>query len=654
MEKSNANQSRSLVLKLGFVVLAISLCALGVQAYQTIWAPYSAYEEPNVMGYLDKENPKSLTGGDNTHFHASSGEAFAQEIPNMGWGYSAAFDRGDGFFERPLQPAKPPGHLTDNDGLGPHYSATFCEGCHAADGRAKPPKNEHERIEEGFVRVSIPGKGPHGASLSPPGYGSQLSDQAVGGVKPEAHVRVKWLEVETGVLEGGEAYSLRKPEFLIKNLAYGPLPENTMYEMRLGPQVFGLGLLEAIKEEGKVVVQGANAWADLDARMARVLDLFAQIKEIEKTEIGTINYQLEHLRLKRRKLELDDKLDAQAKQKIALEEVQFEKSYQALQTNLDVLNQQIRRDSLVAKAANGQEIEIALEKVVLYYQPNAMNVLQKIGHYFAKVWEFLSEDPREANTEGGVFPAIFGTIMMVMIMAVIVTPFGVIAAVYMREYAKQGATTRIIRIAVNNLAGVPSIVYGVFGLGFFVYILGGNIDALFFPEALPAPTYGTPGMLWASLTLALLTLPVVIVSTEEGLSRIPSSIREGSLALGATKAETLWRTVLPMASPAMMTGLILAVARAAGEVAPLMLVGVVKLAPTLPLDGNFPFMHLDRKFMHLGFHIYDVGFQSPNVEAARPLVYATSLLLVMVIISLNLFAVGIRNHLREKFRALEN
>jgi phosphate transport system permease protein len=243
--------------------------------------------------------------------------------------------------------------------------------------------------------------------------------------------------------------------------------------------------------------------------------------------------------------------------------------------------------------------------------------------------------------------------MMVMLMAVIVTPFGVIAAVYLREYAKQGFTTRLIRIAVNNLAGVPSIVYGVFGLGFFVYILGGNIDALFYPEAAPAPVFGTPGLLWASLTLALLTLPVVIVSTEEGLARVPKSIREGSLALGATKAETLWLTVLPMASPAMMTGLILAVARAAGEVAPLMLVGVVKLAPTLPLDGNFPFLHLDRKFMHLGFHIYDVGFQSPNVEAARPLVYATSLLLVMVIIGLNLFAIGIRNNLREKFRALE-
>ena len=177
---------------------------------------------------------------------------------------------------------------------------------------------------------------------------------------------------------------------------------------------------------------------------------------------------------------------------------------------------------------------------------------------------------------------------------------------------------------------------------------------MFFPEAMPAPTFGTPGILWASLTLAILTLPVVIVSTEEGLSRIPKSIREGSLALGATKVETLWRTVLPMASPAMMTGLILAVARAAGEVAPLMLVGVVKLAPSLPLDGNFPFLHLDRKFMHLGFHIYDVGFQSPNVEAARPLVYATALLLVTVIVGLNLAAIAIRNHLREKYRALEN
>ena len=160
--------------------------------------------------------------------------------------------------------------------------------------------------------------------------------------------------------------------------------------------------------------------------------------------------------------------------------------------------------------------------------------------------------------------------------------------------------------------------------------------------------------MWASLTLAILTVPVVIVATEEGLSRIPRNIREGSLALGATKAETLWRTILPMAAPAMMTGLILAVARAAGEVAPLMMVGVVKLAPSLAVDSIAPYLHLDRQFMHLGFHIYDVGFQSPNVEAARPLVYATAFLLVMIIIVLNITAIKIRNRLREHSKAIEN
>ncbi len=231
-------------------------------------------------------------------------------------------------------------------------------------------------------------------------------------------------------------------------------------------------------------------------------------------------------------------------------------------------------------------------------------------------------------------------------------PLGVIAAIYLNEYAKNNALTRLIRIAVINLAGVPSIVYGVFGLGFFVYTIGGSIDSLFYAERLPAPTFGTPGLLWSALTLAVLTLPVVIVTAEEGLTRIPSSVRHGSLALGATPSETLWRIVLPMASPAIITGLILAVARAAGEVAPLMLVGVVKLASSLPVDAQFPYVHLDRKFMHLGFHIYDVGFQTSNIEAARPLVYATSFLLVTVIVGLNLTAINIRNNLREKYRTL--
>ncbi|MFO7593646.1 MAG: phosphate ABC transporter permease PstA [Pseudomonadota bacterium] len=415
------------------------------------------------------------------------------------------------------------------------------------------------------------------------------------------------------------------------------------------------GYLKEVRRGGEVVAGGDEAWEALQPLIERAVELRGQIKEIEQGEIGTINYQIEQLRLDERRLELDEvPAGSPEYQAIAEERAVLQRQYEGFQAQLRELYEQIGRDSLTGVVMDGREVNIPLSQVVRAYRPNEMNLLEKIGFYFAKLWEFISDDPREANTEGGIFPAIFGTVMMVILMSIFVTPFGVIAAVYLREYAKQGPLTRLIRIAVNNLAGVPSIVYGVFGLGFFVYFLGGNIDQLFFPEALPAPTYGTGGLFWASLTLAILTLPVVIVATEEGLSRIPRSIREGSLALGATKAETLWRTVLPMSSPAMMTGLILAVARAAGEVAPLMLVGVVKLAPSLPLDGNAPFLHLDRKFMHLGFHIYDVGFQSPNVEAARPLVYATALLLVLVIVMLNLAAIGIRNHLREKYRALEH
>ncbi|NBA94448.1 phosphate ABC transporter permease PstA [Pseudomonas sp. R5(2019)] len=414
------------------------------------------------------------------------------------------------------------------------------------------------------------------------------------------------------------------------------------------------GYLVSVKEDGKVVAQGQDAWGELQARLKRADQLTGELSKLEKKDIGAINHGLERLRLQTRKLELSGKLDAAAQADIESERAQLNNRYKAIEERLGDLHQSLNRDSLVARDANGKEVEINLSKVVHAYQPNGMGTFTKMGVYFSKVWEFLSDDPREANTEGGIFPAIFGTVMMTLIMAVIVTPFGVLAAVYLREYARQGPVTRLIRIAVNNLAGVPAIVYGVFGLGFFVYVLGGSLDRLFFPEALPAPTLGTPGLLWASLTLALLAVPVVIVATEEGLARIPRTVREGSLALGATKAETLWKIVLPMASPAMMTGMILAVARAAGEVAPLMLVGVVKLAPSLPVDGNYPYLHLDQKIMHLGFHIYDVGFQSPNVEAARPLVYATALLLVLVIATLNLSAVWIRNHLREKYKALDS
>ncbi|WP_040853021.1 phosphate ABC transporter permease PstA [Thiorhodospira sibirica] len=410
----------------------------------------------------------------------------------------------------------------------------------------------------------------------------------------------------------------------------------------------------SLLEDGRVVTQGDEVFSELRTRVKRANDLHERIHHIERYEIGAVNFRMERVRLGERRLDLDDRIgDTERANRLAAFAEQREalnQEYRSYQQNLDALYRDLRRDVLVARTMDDREIQIPVGHIVRASQPNNMNVLQKSAYYLDRFWEFFSGYPREANTEGGIFPAIFGTVTMVLVMSIIVTPFGVLAAIYLREYAKQGPLLRMIRVSVYNLAGVPSIVFGVFGLGFFVYVMGGSIDRMFYPEALPAPTFGTPGLMWASLTLALLTLPVVIVATEEGLARIPSTIRQGSLALGATKAETLWRVVVPLATPAMMTGLILAIARAAGEVAPLMLVGVVKLAPNLPIDGNFPFIHLERKIMHLGFHIYDVGFQSPNVEAARPLVYATALTLVMLIIVLNLTAIGIRNHLREKYR----
>jgi phosphate transport system permease protein len=299
--------------------------------------------------------------------------------------------------------------------------------------------------------------------------------------------------------------------------------------------------------------------------------------------------------------------------------------------------------------ASGTEKEIPVGGIVRAVRPNAMGGGEKLGLYLSRLREFLLDDPRESNTEGGIFPAIFGTVMMVFLMSFAVMPLGVLAALYLREYAHQGTVVRAVRIAVNNLAGVPSIVFGVFGLGFFVYVVGGSIDRLFFSEALPTPTFGTGGILWAALTLALLTVPVVVVATEEGLAAVPRGVREGAYALGATKLETTWKVVLPAAAPGILTGMILAMARAAGEVAPLMIVGMVKLAPALPVDGQPPFLHLERKFMHLGFHIYDVGFQSPNVEATKPLVFATALLLIAVVTVVNLAAISLRNHLRRKY-----
>ncbi|MFN5395376.1 MAG: ABC transporter permease subunit [Planctomycetota bacterium] len=394
-------------------------------------------------------------------------------------------------------------------------------------------------------------------------------------------------------------------------------------------------------------------------------------------------------------------------------------------------NEPVRRLSIRRLADNSasvsalQEHSILLADVVRFFPPNKLGFLERLGIYASRWWEFLSGDPREAGMEGGFFPAIWGTVVMTIIMSMAVIPFGVLAALYMREYAKSGWLLSVIRISINNLAGVPSIVYGVFGLSFFCYIVGGYIDggprkagftpwpspvwfsALaglailglasfavsvlsgqaearrspfratlrwaggllwlatlagivwllirsphfegFYQAQLPNPTFGKGCLLWAALTLALLTLPVVIVATEEALSAVPNSLREGSYACGAGKWQTIHRIVLPYARPGIITGFILAMARGAGEVAPMMLVGAIPLATELPLDGEFPFLHGSRSFMHLGFQIYSLGFQSQNSEAAKPMVFTATLLLLAIVTLLNQTAIWLRARLRKRF-----
>ncbi len=320
-----------------------------------------------------------------------------------------------------------------------------------------------------------------------------------------------------------------------------------------------------------------------------------------------------------------------------------------LQHHLDLLAERLERAHLELEAG-GRSLEVPLSHVLEVTWPNTMSLLDRCVFALRQGVAFLVTEPREANTEGGIFPALFGTVLLVLLMSVAVLPLGVITAVYMTEYARPGPMLRLANQAVNNLAGVPSIVFGMFGLAFFVYGVGGSVDRLFFSDRLPTPTFGTGGLLWASLTLALLTVPVVVVATREGLLAVPRSWREGSLALGATRWQTLRRIILPAAMPGILTGLILAVSRAAGEVAPLMLTGVVKLAPSLPVDGSPPFLHLQRKFMHLGFHIYDVSMQSPNVEAAKPMAFATTLVLLGLVVLMNLTAIIVRRRLRRAYR----
>lgn len=380
---------------------------------------------------------------------------------------------------------------------------------------------------------------------------------------------------------------------------------------------------------------------------------FDRMRSIERGDIGAVNYRIEQERLAARRAALRHGADSpqaeaarvQAEANIASFQAEFER----LQAQVNEIRATDRRNRITLQEVNGREKETELSQIVRFFAPNTIGLTDKIGIYFSRWFEFLTTEPREANTQGGVLPAIFGTVAMTLLMVILVAPFGVITALYLREYAKQGRLVSIVRIAVNNLAGVPSIVYGVFGLGFFAYTMGTTIDGLFFPERLPSPTFGTGGILWASLTLALLTVPVVIVASEEALAAVPRSMREGSLACGASKWQTIRYVVLPKAMPGIMTGLILAMARGAGEVAPLMLVGVVKLAPALPFDQFFPFIHLERSFMHLGFHIFDVGFQSRNSEAGKPMVFVTTLLLLVLIVLMNSTAIYIRNRLKRKY-----
>lgn len=380
------------------------------------------------------------------------------------------------------------------------------------------------------------------------------------------------------------------------------------------------------------------------------------IHKTEKGELADLNAEIEELRLEKRgtqrRLELGEINETQAAEilsKIEARLLSISDRHASLSSKVQELRTADESIKVTLIAENGQSKSIPASQILRVFQPNSMNGFERLALFLSRLWSFVSDEPREANTEGGVFPALFGTVAMTILMTIFVLPIGVMTAVYMREIAKQGLLVSLVRIAVNNLAGVPSIVYGVFGVGFFCYTVGTTIDQLFFQEKLPSPTYGTGGILWASLTLAMLTVPVVIVSTEEALSAVPRSLREASYGCGATRMQTLWNIVLPKALPGVMTGLILAMARAVGEVAPLLMTGVVKLAPALPIDSHFPFIHLERSFMHLGFHIYDLGFQSRSTELSRPMVFASTSLLVAVVLSLNFVAIKIRSQLRKRF-----
>lgn len=409
------------------------------------------------------------------------------------------------------------------------------------------------------------------------------------------------------------------------------------------------GRLVGLSDPALERIAPGDPWRQLQRAYDQVMEQKEQLDAVGD-KVETITYRMDRYQRQEKELLYEGRQPSDP-EITALKEKQavLHRDFQSLLERQTELATELRAHTATFEDVSGTEKVIPLLELVRFYQPNSMSFFAKVRYYGVRLLELLFGSPRESNTEGGLFPAIFGTVLLIFIMSLFSFPLGVLAAIYLREYAKEGLIVRLVRIAVNNLAGIPSIVYGIFGLAFFVYGIGGAIDQVFFPQQLPTPTYGTGGILWASLTLSLLTVPVVIVATEEALGAIPGGVREGSLALGATKFQTLMRILLPMASPGIMTGLILAMARAAGEVAPLMITGVVKIAPALPVDGHFPFVHLDRKFMHLGFHIYDIGFQSPNVEAAKPMVFVTTLLLVLIVLIMSSVAIYLRNKMKKRY-----
>ena len=496
------------------------------------------------------------------------------------------------------------------------------------------------------------------------------------------------------------------------------------------------GFPRAFIQDGEpVATDPAAAWALFEEHHDAVRGRLAGRKTLEEDEIGHLSARRERARLDLSEAVLEHGVESEqaVKARSRVEEVnrETEPEFKAIAARIEALNAENRRFALKVVTADGVEKTMPIEEIVRAFPPNRLGWAGKLGVYLSRGFEFLTAEPREANSEGGVAPAIIGTLVMTLIMCVLVVPFGILAALYLREYARAGVAVSAIRIAINNLAGVPSIVFGVFGLGFFCYIVGAWIDggptsplssgtwflylgiflamvmaavfatvyrsrriptadggrkaltcavpllwagsALlfltvlglnpffdgFYRAELPNPTFGKGGLLWASFTLALLTLPVVIVATEEALAAVPGSMREGSYACGASKWQTTWRIVLPRALPGIMTGIILAMARGAGEVAPLMLVGAVKLAPELPVSaldwtgsiGPVPtlFVHSERSFMHLGFHIFDLGFQSQNSEAAKPMVFTTTLLLISIVVLLNIVSIWIRGRLGKRF-----